>query len=159
MSRPSDERLTPPEVWKPLNGLFNFTLDPCTSADNPLAVPVFYTEEDDGLTKSWADQKAFVNPPYSKIAAWAQKACWEASIANCFVAFILPNDATTAAYKWLEQSAWGSWRPPFRVKFLTRHQPRGKQKPGPDGLWRVDVARSHIIFFLGGLPGALRAAS
>jgi len=151
MSRPSDERLTPPEVWKPLNAMFNFTLDPCTSEKNPLAVPVFYTEKDDGLSKPWSGHKVFVNPPYSGMLDWVGKAIHEAG-PDCFIAFILPNDATTAAYKALEKNAWGAWRPPFRVKFLTEFPPKGKQKAGLDGLWRVDVARSHVVFFLGGLP-------
>lgn len=150
MSKSSDERLTPPEVWKPLNAMFEFTLDPCTSEDNPLAVQMFYTEKDDGLSKSWQGHKVFVNPPYSGMLRWAYKAIWEAG-PDCFIAFILPNDATTKAYQLLAH-AWGVWRPPFRVKFLTRHQPKGKQKAEADGRWRVDVARSHVVFFLGGLP-------
>jgi hypothetical protein len=154
MSKPSDERMTPPEVWRPLNAMFEFDIDPCTSEDNPLAMPYFFTEADSGLTKHWAgygNKKVFVNPPYTEMLAWAEKTVREAAL-GCFVAFILPNDSTTKAYQLLEAHAWGKWRPPFRVKFLTRYQPRGKQKPGPDGLWRVDVARSHVVFFLGGFP-------
>lgn len=150
MSKPSDNRMTPASVFGPLNWMFNFTLDPCTSEENPLAVQTFFTEKDDGLAKSWVGHRVFVNPPYSRMWDWAAKAVHEAG-PTCFVAFILPNDATTEAYKMLEKNAWSGWRPGFRVKFLTKHQPEGKQKPLANGLWQVDVARSHVVFFLGGL--------
>lgn len=134
----SDERYTPREVWEPLNRLFDFSLDPCTSPENPLACNRFFTAADDGLAQVWKGEKAFVNPPYSMMLAWAEKAAWSAD-SKTFIAFILPNDSTTKAYKVLEKAAWGDWKPPKRVKFLT-----------PDGR-RVDVARSHIVFLLGGL--------
>ena len=147
----SDLRMTPKSVYGPLNWLFDFTLDPCTSEDNPLCAYAFFSEKDDGLSQSWAGQKAFVNPPYSLMIEFARKAVTEATTNRCFVAFILPNDASTEAYQLLEKASWGCWRPPFRVKFLTAFQPKGKQKPLANGLWEVDVARSHVVFFLGGL--------
>lgn len=137
----TDERYTPPEVWEPLRRIFGFNLDPCTSPENPLAVRYFYTEEDDGLCRAWGAvdrARAFVNPPYSDMVAWARKAIMEAR-AGCFVAFILPNDCSTEAWKLLKAASWGQWDVPFRVKFLS---PEGK---------RLDVARGHVVFFLGGL--------
>jgi phage N-6-adenine-methyltransferase len=135
----TDERYTPLEVWKPLGHLFNFDLDPCTTIENPLATPLFYTKEDDGLTKAWIRMKVFVNPPYSDIRAWADKAVEEAG-AGAFVAFLLPNDCSTAAFNTLKAWSWGRWEIPFRVKFRTPVV--GEVK---------DVARSHVVFFLGGL--------
>jgi hypothetical protein len=125
--RPSDDRLTPPEIADPLQRVFGELWDPC-----PYPKP-----EWSGLTGAWHPAN-YVNPPYSRMYEWALKAL-EESRKDRFVAFILPNDATTRAYQVLENEAWGCWRPPFRVKFLT---PEGR---------RVDVARSHAVFFLGGL--------
>jgi phage N-6-adenine-methyltransferase len=135
----TDERFTPPEVWTPLNRLFNFDLDPCTTPDNPLATYYFFTKEDDGLTRPWAPEKVFVNPPYSDIGAWVDKAVGEAA-SGAFVAFLIPNDCSTVAFSTLKKWSWGRWEIPFRVKFRTPVV--GEKK---------DVARSHVVFFLGGL--------
>jgi phage N-6-adenine-methyltransferase len=140
----SDERKTPKVIYERLNGIFTFNLDPCTTADNPLCCDRFFTAEDDGLVQPWNRtdgtlSRAFANPPYSLMRQFAIKAIQEA-MAGCFVAFILPNDCSTRAFKLLAAHAWGRWEIPFRVKFET---PEGK---------KVDVARSHVVFFLGGLP-------
>jgi len=133
-----DERFTPPEVFGPLDRLFGFTLDPCTTADNPLAVNVFWTKEDDGLSRDWSRQHVFVNPPYSQMLRWAKKAIY-ATMDGAFVAFLIPNDCSTEAFRLLAANSWGRWEIPFRVKFRT---PTVEKK---------DVARSHVVFFLGGL--------
>ena len=141
----NDERLTPREVFEPLDRIFTFNLDPCTTPDNPLATYRFYTKEWDGLRANWRSHlgnlfvtRAFVNPPYSNILGWAKKAVQEAE-RGAFVAFLLPNDCTTKAYQLICKESWGDWPIPFRVKFTT---PNGKV---------VDTARGHIVFFLGGL--------
>jgi hypothetical protein len=46
MSSKSHEWFTPRNIiFDPLHKKYNFTTDPCTSANNPLKLPVFYTEE------------------------------------------------------------------------------------------------------------------
>ena len=47
--------LTPPDELRKWEKRFGFYshLDPCTTPDNPLNTPKFYTEEDDGLEQSW----------------------------------------------------------------------------------------------------------
>ena len=145
MSVATDERYTPEEVYGPLRRLYGFNVDPCTTESNPLGTPVFFTEKDDGLTREWrvyADytgSHVFVNPPYSQIKKWAKKAILEAS-RGAFVAFLLPNDCSTEAWWLLKAASWGQWDIPFRVKF-------GTPVPGE----KKDVARSHVVFFLGGL--------
>lgn len=136
----TDERYTPPEVFGPLNALFQFSLDPCTTSKNHLGTASFFSEG--GLEEEWwGGNRVFVNPPYSEILAWAEKAVAEIKRNQwLFVAFLIPNDCSTSAFKLLRQHAWGRWEIPFRVKFDT---PEGK---------KVDVARSHVVFFLGGLP-------
>lgn len=134
----SDERFTPPEVIDPLMKLFGFELDPFTTDDNPLVTPYFYTIETDGFAQSWKGLKTFVNPPYSMMLEAARKAILEAD-KGAFVAFLIPNDCSTKAWKLLKEHSWGQWDIPFRVKFLTAE---GK---------KVDVARSHVCFFLGRL--------
>lgn len=55
-------------------------LDPCASYKSAKA-PIFFTEEDDGLAKRWFGT-VFVNPPYSQMARWAEKAHEQASLGN-----------------------------------------------------------------------------
>jgi hypothetical protein len=70
----STEYRTPKEFYQSLYNEFHFILDPCTTKDNPLNTPIYFTKEDDGLTQEWnysvIDDKGvkrnsvFVNPPY-----------------------------------------------------------------------------------------------
>src|SRR5216684_1981867 len=77
-SRDSDERTTPDALFRPLDALFHFTLDPCATAENTKC-GFFFTKEQDGLAQSWAAQRAFVNPPFSRgqLKLWLTKALEE----------------------------------------------------------------------------------
>lgn len=66
---------TPFELYHELDEIFNFTLDPCTTPDNPLGTQFFYTPVEDGLTKIWRGHNVFMNPPYGRgVGIWIQKA-------------------------------------------------------------------------------------
>lgn len=127
--KPSDDRLTPPEVMEPLTIMFGKLFDPC-----PYPKPSV-----DYLEVGW-DIKNFVNPPYSQIRYWASVAVREAEFGR-FTAFLIPNDCSTLSFRILRDASWGRWEIPFRVKFIDPHKNR-----------LVDVARSHVVFFIGGLP-------
>jgi len=65
---------TPQYFFDKLNDEFNFTLDPCATAENAKC-DKFYTKEDDGLSKDWSDERVFMNPPYGReIGRWVEKA-------------------------------------------------------------------------------------
>lgn len=65
---------TPPEVFDPLHREFDFTLDPCATADSAKC-PLFFTEEQNGLEQSWEGHRVFMNPPYGRgIYPWTRKA-------------------------------------------------------------------------------------
>lgn len=71
----TEEWITPKWLYDKLNEEFLFGLDPCTTEDNPLGTPKYYTIYDDGLTKSWDAESVFVNPPYNtEINEWLYKA-------------------------------------------------------------------------------------
>ena len=57
---------TPSAVYKGLDTEFNFTLDPCPNGGTK------------GLSQSWAGERVYCNPPYSRsfkqMAAWLEKA-------------------------------------------------------------------------------------
>jgi len=103
----NDRWRTPIDVFRRLERemKLTFSLDPCTSEDNPLNTPKFYTKENDGLSKSWCGECVFMNPPYSRknIDKWVKKANMEANeqtlvvgllplrTANWFKNYILPK--------------------------------------------------------------------
>lgn len=70
-----DNWSTPPYVVRWLQhwlAIDSFDLDVCADALNAKA-PDWFDEDTDGLKQKW-EGYCFCNPPYSQIAAWAQKA-------------------------------------------------------------------------------------
>jgi len=80
------------EFYDKLNSQFGFTLDPCASDKNHKC-DEYFTEEDDGLSKSWAKHIVFMNPPYSKIKNWIKKAYNERG--NAIIVCLLPARTDT----------------------------------------------------------------
>jgi len=74
-SSQSSEWATPQVFFERLNWRFGpFNLDPCASPDNAKC-DIFYTEADDGLSKSWKGRIVFINPPYGRgVDEWVKKA-------------------------------------------------------------------------------------
>lgn len=73
-SSKSNEWDTPQGFYNRLNEHYNFTLDPCAT-DYSAKCEKYYTEKDDGLSKSWAGETVFMNPPYGReIGKWLKKA-------------------------------------------------------------------------------------
>lgn len=64
---------TPQAFYDLLHEEFDFTLDPCASADNAKA-PYFSIDEGvDGLKQDWSGHTVFCNFPYSQANDWAAK--------------------------------------------------------------------------------------
>lgn len=109
---------TPPEIFEPLNREFQFTLDPCAQPHTAKCA-TFYTEQDDGLSKSWAGHRVFMNPPYGKeIYAWTKKAREEAD-KGALVVGLLPASCDLA---WWHDDIVGRAEVRYirgRVRFLT----------------------------------------
>lgn len=79
---------TPRAVFASLDAEFGFTVDACASTTNA-CLPRFWSEADDGLMQSWADERVYMNPPYGRqIARWMEKAVNEAATADCIVALV-----------------------------------------------------------------------
>lgn len=76
-SKRTDDWQTPKWLYNELNAEFGFDFDPC-----PLNAGV------DGLMVSWGKIN-FVNPPYSKIKAFLQKAWYEIDMGNAQVCVFL----------------------------------------------------------------------
>ena len=91
---------TPKDLYNWLDDQFHFTLDPCTTEDNPLGVSKFYTSKEDGLKQSWAGERVYVNPPYGRIYPhWVKKAYKEVTENGCeLVVMLLPARTDTIIF-------------------------------------------------------------
>jgi ParB family chromosome partitioning protein len=98
-----------------------FDLDP---ASNPIAnervrAAVFYTSDDDGLTKDWSGV-VWMNPPYESklIGQFSEKLCDAFASGNVTAAIVLVNNATeTRWFQSLAEQSSAICFPKGRVKF------------------------------------------
>ena len=114
-SSKSDDWATPKDFFDILNKEFNFTLDTCASKQNAKCLK-YYTEIDNGLTKSWNKEMVFCNPPYSDIKKWVKKAYDEC---NEFTKIVMLIPARTDT-KWFHEYIYNKHEVRFikgRLKF------------------------------------------
>lgn len=70
----SAEYETPWTFFKRLDDVFHFTLDVCATEKNKKCEK-FFSKEDNGLIRSWAGERCWMNPPYGReIGKWVGKA-------------------------------------------------------------------------------------
>ncbi len=116
----SDKWATPPDLYKTLDDEFHFNFDPC---------PITWKPEDpDGLTLDWGTS-TFVNPPYSKVAKWIEKANAECKKGKLVVMLINAITDTKAFHEFI----YGQAELRFikgRVKFIDPSNPE-KRNPSP----------------------------
>ena len=91
----SQEWETPDPFFKKINNAHNLTLDVCASETNH-KLKRFFTAKDDGLSKSWAGERVWMNPPYKRKEKgspgqidWIRKAHYEVSQNGCELAVCL----------------------------------------------------------------------
>jgi phage N-6-adenine-methyltransferase len=92
----NDERGTPLDLIRPLKrAIGGFDLDAASGCEPEPIAPERYTEEDDGLAKPWFGD-VWLNPPYSDIAEWMQKAHRESQNERVdSVTCLVPNRTST----------------------------------------------------------------
>lgn len=92
---------TPWPLFRLLDEEFNFTLDAAASIDNAKCKR-FFSEEQDGLTQSWAGERIWLNPPYGKeTPRWVEKAFRETQSGNCELAVCLVVPRTDTEWWYL----------------------------------------------------------
>lgn len=90
----TNEWETPKDLFDKLDREFKFTLDPCATSENTKCKK-FYTIEDDGLSRSWAGEVVFMNPPYGRqIGKWVEKAYMESR--GAIIVCLIPARTDTA---------------------------------------------------------------
>jgi phage N-6-adenine-methyltransferase len=112
----SDEWPTPSAFFAELNRRYQFTLDPCATAENAKCA-TYFTREDDGLKQDWGTHRVFCNPPYGRvIGQWARK-CYGASQGGALVVLLVPARTCT---RWFHDWVCGKARIEFvsgRLRF------------------------------------------
>lgn len=105
----SNEWSTPQDFFDRLNAEFSFTLDPCCTADNRMCEK-YFTQAEDGLSKSWVNERVFMNPPYGRsIPKWMCKAHLE-SRNGALVVCLVPSRTDT---RW-----WHNYAAKGEVRFV-----------------------------------------
>lgn len=88
-SSKTDQWATPQWFFDCLNEEFHFTLDPCADESNHKCEK-YFTKDDNGLLKSWDNEKVFCNPPYGReITRWVEKCYTEVNAGSCSLAVML----------------------------------------------------------------------
>lgn len=88
VSSKTNEWPTPESVFAPLDKEFHFTLDPCSTDENTKCAK-HYTIKDNGLSKEWANEIVFMNPPYGgHTGEWLRKA-WRESLNGAIVVCLI----------------------------------------------------------------------
>lgn len=108
---------TPQDFYDQLNKEFSFTLDPASTEKNHKC-DKYFTQEQDGLTKSWQGETVFCNPPYGRgIGAWVEKGYLESRDKDTTVVMLLPSRTDTS---WFHDWIYGKSEIRFirgRLKF------------------------------------------
>jgi phage N-6-adenine-methyltransferase len=92
----TDVHGTPLDLFNDLSKEFGgFELDPCSDGTNSVCTE-FYTPETDGLRQDWGARRVFMNPPYSDMFRWMEKA-YDASLRGALVVCLVPVRTDT---KW-----------------------------------------------------------
>ena len=108
-SSKTSEWETPQDLFDYLDVEFNFTLDVCATVSNAKCKK-FFTLKDNGLSKSWAGERCWLNPPYGReIGKWMQKAC-ETGNKGGLVVCLIPARTDT---KW-----WWDWVLAGEITFI-----------------------------------------
>ena len=149
MTSGNDCWATPPLLFEELNREFHFTLDPCCMQATAKCKKFFALDRgQDGLTRRWSNEVVFMNPPYSAVRLWLEKAATEARLRGATVVCLVPNRTDTG---WYHESAI-RWAHEIRVI-------RGRVRYFMDGVQGgpSTFPSSVIVFRPGGRKGGMPA--
>lgn len=108
-----DERGTPLWLYKDLDRVFNFVLDVCASEENHKHEN-YFTKAENSLIQEWGIIN-FMNPPYSDMSPWIDKAYEESQKGRVTVG-LLKSDHSTKWFDALERTSQ-IWLCSRRIKY------------------------------------------
>ena len=111
-----DDWETPDDVFIPLDREFGFTLDVCANKINH-KVGYYFDEEDNGLIQDWGTNICWMNPPYSQLKKWLEKA-YTSSLNGATVVCLIPARTDTKAWWNFVEGKAEVRRRKGRIKFV-----------------------------------------
>lgn len=97
-SSATNEWSTPQNFYNELNKEFDFTLDPCATAENTKCKK-YYTIDNNGLQQNWQGEIVFCNPPYGRVIKDWVKKCYEESLKeNTTIIMLIPARTDTTYF-------------------------------------------------------------
>lgn len=152
-------QLTPPYVLDPVRAALGgeIGLDPCTEPDNPTGAQVFYTADDDGLSRVWWEQSIYINPPYGEARGEWVTLAQGAALRGSKVVMLIPAHTDTRIFQSAIRSATSMVLIKGRVKFgVLRDNGRQEAASHPSALigWNVDLSECEHLGFRIDLRGA-----
>lgn len=106
-----DDWETPQWLFDALDAVHHYTLDPYCTHENAKCER-HYTKEEDGLSKSWAGETVFCNPPYGRhIGDWVKKCAEESGHAK--ITLLIPARTDT---RYFHQFIYN--KPNVRIEFI-----------------------------------------
>lgn len=137
----NDQWRTPDWVFDPLNEAFGFTIDAAASFTGRKCER-YWSKNEDGLKQSWANERVFCNPPWTKgqYGDWAEKAAEEYFIAQerCPLSVLLlpAKSPETKGYGHVWDAAKYLILPYKRIAYL---RPDGEQSTSPNVYTSISV--------------------
>lgn len=129
---------TPQELFDALNDEFKFTLDAASSHENAKCER-HYTESDNALSKSWAGETVFCNPPYGRgLKDWVKKGYEEGCKPGTVVVMLIPARTDTKYFHGYIHNRAEVRFIPGRLKFCVGG---GSERSGPVPLNGCRMAR------------------
>lgn len=117
---------TPALVFAILHAEFKFTLDAAATAANAKC-PLFFTREDDGLSRDWGRHVVFLNPPYDRgprgLRRWMRKAAMAARLGATVVCLVPASTGSSWWHDWVLPCASEVRQVRGRLKFGDRTGP------------------------------------
>ena len=94
----TNEWATPIALFARLDAEFHFDLDPCCTHENAKCERHF-TQDEDGLSRSWGGCRGFCNPPYGReLPKWVRKCYEESRKEDTLVVMLIPARTDTSYF-------------------------------------------------------------
>ena len=139
---------TPKGLFKTLDNEFNFECDVAASVDNTLC-KLWFDEEDSALNNEWYKVN-YLNPPYSNIGPWVDKAIIEHQKGKTIV-MLVPSDTSVQWYKRARETCHEVRFISGRISFVnaeTQKAEGGNNKGSVILVWRANAPKYFVEMLL-----------